>query len=165
MPTATKRRKLSHVPSSLPKSRAINTFTKVSKGSNIAKTIIQKNDDLNTIAITETLNDNKRKGAPTEEGNEAVSAPFSAEIVQRPTKPLPQRPSNSTKPIPKTPQKSILYQLKHRPREPAASLTSSASLRKLQPGRHLVSTVPVQEFSSRHLKNSISKLPKVCQPN
>ncbi|KAE9378564.1 hypothetical protein N431DRAFT_435630 [Stipitochalara longipes BDJ] len=113
MPTATKRRKLSTAPrnaSSLPKSRGLDAFTKVSKGSSTAKAIIEKNDYVDAIAITISENSKKRKVAPAEEDSEAVSAIFSAAIIQRPIKPLSQRPSNNPKEVPETPRKPILSQ-------------------------------------------------------
>jgi DNA replication factor Cdt1 C-terminal domain len=114
MPTASKRRKLSTTPrnaSSLPnKARGIDAFTKVSKGSSISKAIIEKNDYVNTIAITQGTNNKKRKVAPTEEDSKAVSALFSADVIERPVKRLPQQPSSDTRAIPETPQKAILSQ-------------------------------------------------------
>jgi hypothetical protein len=110
MPTATKRRKLSTAPnsSSFPtKPRGIDAFAKVSKASSTAKAIIEKNDYVDTIAITHSTSDRKRKAAHTEEDSEAISALFSAAISPRNIKPLPQRHSNSLQSIPRTPQKPI----------------------------------------------------------
>lgn len=92
------------------KSRGIDAFTKVSKGSSTAKTIIEKSDYVDIIAITQSTNHKKRKVAPGEEDSEPVSALFSAAIISRPIKQLPQRPSNNIKSIPETPRKPILSQ-------------------------------------------------------
>jgi hypothetical protein len=110
MPTATKRRKLSTVPrsaSSLPsKSRGIDAFTKVSKGNSVTKTIIEKIDFVEAIAVTPITNTKKRKVAPAEEETE-VAAIFS---TARAIKPLAQRHSNSSNLVPETPPKPILSQ-------------------------------------------------------
>lgn len=113
MPTATKRRRVSTAPtkaSSLPKSGGIDAFTKVSKGSSVAKSIVEKNHSVDSIAITQSTNHKKRKVAPMEEDSEAVSALLSAAIIQRPIRPLPQRASNDIKSILETPQKLVICQ-------------------------------------------------------
>jgi hypothetical protein len=94
--------------SSLPnKSRGIDAFTKVSKGSSSTKAIIEKSDNVDAIAITQFTNNKKRKVAPTEEDSEAVASLF---LAARTIKPLPQRDLKSSTLIPQTPQKPILSQ-------------------------------------------------------
>lgn len=85
-------------------------FTKVSKGSSTAKALIEKNDYVNTIAITQETSNKKRKVAPIEDDSDAVSALFPAAIIERPIKKLPQRPSNHQRAVPKTSQKPTLSQ-------------------------------------------------------
>jgi hypothetical protein len=108
MPAAIKRRKVSSTESASAYSKPLGAFTRVSKASNITKTIIDKNnyvDTIATISLKHTTSEKKRKLDLEEAGAvDAVSAIFAATIKEREIKPLPQRRSID---ILQTPQKLI----------------------------------------------------------
>ena len=108
MPAAIKRRKVSATKSASAYSKPLGAFTRVSKASSITKTIIDKNNYVDTIATTSlkhTTSEKKRKLDLEEAGAvDAAAAIFAATINKREIKLLPQRPSTD---ILQTPQKSI----------------------------------------------------------
>jgi hypothetical protein len=118
MPTAIKRRKLSSAPrnasSSASQPRGIDAFTKVSKGSSIPKSIIDKVNHVDAIATTplrkHSTTERKRKLDDSDEESAAEEASnfLSAAIRDRNIKRLTQRQANNLQHVPQTPQKPIL---------------------------------------------------------
>lgn len=118
MPAAIKRRKLSTAPrtasSSASQPRGIDAFTKVSKGSSIPKSIIDKVNHIDAIATTPLLKhstaERKRKLDDSDEESVAgeASSFLSAAVKDRIVRPLAPRRANTLPRIPQTPRKPIL---------------------------------------------------------
>lgn len=108
MPVAIKRRKVSATQSASSNSKPLDAFTRVSKASSFTKTIVDKNNYVDTIAttsLTHSASGGKRKLEGEQEGTvDYVSAILSTTIKEREIKPLPQRRSSD---VPQTPQKLI----------------------------------------------------------
>ena len=119
MPAAiNKRRKLSTAPriasSSASQTRGIDAFTKVSKGSSIPKSIIDKVNHIDAIATTplriHSTAERKRRldDSDEESAAEEASSFLSAAIKDRIVKPLAPRRANTLSRVPQTPRKPIL---------------------------------------------------------
>jgi hypothetical protein len=157
MPAAIKRRKLSTIPrnasSPTSKPQGIATFARVSKATATSKAIIEKNNYVDTVALTlpeeASANDRKRKlGASQEESTtEQSSAILPPAINHRDVKPLPRR-SNDFQRIPHTPQKAL------KNTDAAASIeTPTKGARSLLDRLFLSSKTPTR-FPLREASNS-----------
>lgn len=137
MQGAIKKRKVSATKSASANNRPLDAFTRVSKASNITKTIIDKKnyvDSIATTSIKETASKKKRK-LDVEEGG-AVSAIPAATIKDREIKPLPQRRSVE---VPQSPQRLI-----RTANTPVSADTSTKGARSLLDRLHLSSKTPTR---------------------
>ena len=100
MPAANKKRKVSA--NKTASAKPLDNFTRVSKASSVTKTIIDKNNYVDTIAITSLKYPSNGKRKLEEGADDQVAALPSATTKERDIKTLRQRRSHD---VPQTPQK------------------------------------------------------------